>query len=207
MGEAPAPYGRVPGRRFHMTRRRMGLAFALAGLVVLFNRGGQGQTQQELLVRRATIVNVDGRTEGDIRVRGEKIAEIGRNLTAGPGATELDARGMLVLPGGIDPHVHLNGDTSEPPRPGAPVDDYTSGSAAAIAGGVTTISNMVSKQPNETVDAFITRVRGQVEKSAIADMMLTFMVGNDPAWLTPEALNTLATNGLTSSKTFMRIPA
>lgn len=189
-----------------MTRRRMGLALALVVIVVL-NRGGGGQAQQELLIRRGTIVNVDGRTEGDIRVRGEKIVEIGRNLTAGAGATELDARGMLVLPGGIDPHVHLNAEMPSPPRPGATVDDYTSGSAAALAGGVTTISNMVSRQQNETVDAFMTRVSAQVEKSAIADMFLTFMVGNDPAWLTPEALSALASHGFTSSKTFMRIPA
>jgi dihydropyrimidinase len=190
-----------------MTRRRLGLAFLLVGFVILLNRGGQGQGQQELLIRRATIVNVEGRTEGDIRVRGEKIVEIGRNLAAGAGATELEARGMLVLPGGIDPHVHLNAENSPTPRPGATVDDYTSGSAAAIAGGVTTISNMVSKQPTETVDAFVARASAQVEKAAIADMMLTFMVGNDPAWLTPEALNTLASHGFTSSKTFMRIPA
>src|SRR6185503_10868207 len=109
---------------------------------------------------------------------------IGRNLTAGAGATELDARGMLVLPGGIDPHVHLNAENSPTPRPGATVDDYTSGSAAALAGGVTTISNMVSKQPTETVDAFITRVSAQVEKAAIADMMLTFMVVYFTEWST-----------------------
>ena len=57
------------------------------------------------------------------------------------GRRELDARGALVLPGGVDMHVHLSQPPSEPGEP-AWVDDFGSGSAAAIAGGITTIGNM-----------------------------------------------------------------
>ena len=41
--------------------------------------------------------------------QGEKIAEIGRNLTAGAGAREIDAAGLVVVPGAVDPHVHPTG--------------------------------------------------------------------------------------------------
>jgi dihydropyrimidinase len=190
-----------------MLHPRRLLLFAVFALFIALNLGGKAQAPQELLIRHASIVNADGRSEGDIRIRGEKIAEIGRNLTPGAGATEIDASGMLVLPGGIDPHVHLSAQLTADMRPGATVDDYTSGSAAAIAGGVTTITNFVSKRPDEPVDGFLKRVTAEVEKSAIADMMLHVMVGNDPSWMTPEVLDTLAKAGFTSTKTFMRVPA
>ena len=51
---------------------------------------------------------------------------------ADPGARAVDATGLLVMPGGVDPHVHLGGSTR---------DDYRTGSPAALAGGITTISN------------------------------------------------------------------
>ena len=76
--------------------------------------------QPELIIRNGTIVTTEGTTGGNIRVRDGVIAEIGVGLTATGGAREIDAGGWLVLPGGIDPHVHLGGNW---------VDDYTSGSA------------------------------------------------------------------------------
>ncbi len=85
-----------------------------------------------------------GRTEGDVRIRGGVIAEIGINLPDASGARVIDAKGMLVLPGGVDPHVHLG------MRPGMQgSDDYTTGSRAALAGGVTTIANFINQVPNE----------------------------------------------------------
>ena len=86
------------------------------------------QSAAELIVRNGLIVTVDGRWESDLRIRNGTVAEIGRNLTAGAGAREIDARGKLVLPGGVDPHSHL---TAEPPPP-APRAEGVSGSRAAL---------------------------------------------------------------------------
>src|SRR5262245_33369953 len=66
-----------------------------------------GQEQQELIIRNGVIVNATGRREADIRVRNGTIAEIGRGLTASSGAREINAKGMQVIPGGIDPHTHI----------------------------------------------------------------------------------------------------
>ena len=106
----------------------------------------------ELIIRNGTIITDTGTAQGDLRVRNGLIEEIGgagERLVASPGAREIDANGLLVLPGGVDPHVHLGGNW---------VDDYTSGSAAALAGGITTISNFVN-------------VRGDQVSEAIADVI------------------------------------
>lgn len=64
---------------------------------------------------------------------GGLVAAVGPALAAPPGARVLDATGLLVLPGGLDPHTHL-----EMPFMGAlTVDDFASGHAAALAGGTT----------------------------------------------------------------------
>jgi len=154
------------------------LATFVLGVVFIWRGHVIAQAPPELLIRRASIVNADGRSEGDIRIRGEKIAEIGRNLTAGAGAREIDAGGFVVLPGGIDPHVH-------------PGQNFTAESAAALAGGTTTISTMVSAgnvgfgggraggappPPNPFADedlvGTIQRTDEKIKKEAMADFIL-----------------------------------
>src|SRR5947207_15394686 len=113
------------------------------------------QAPPELIIRNGLVVTADARLETDVRIRNGTIAEIGRNLAPAAGAREIDARGMLVLPGGVDPHSHLAGEIPADLPPGGIVENYTSGSAAALAGGITTITNFVSRQANENVTAFI----------------------------------------------------
>jgi len=114
-------------------------------VAVLFALMADAAAQQpaELIIRNGLIVTAAGRTEGDLRIRGGTIAEIGPNLTAAAGARVIEAKGMLVLPGGIDPHVHLTPTRTATTLKGA--DDYTSGSLAALAGGKTTISNFINQ--------------------------------------------------------------
>src|ERR1051325_481219 len=102
------------------------------------------QSPPELIIRNGLVVTEDSRSETDVRIRNGVIAEIGPKLASAAGAREIDARGMLVLPGGVDPHSHL---TAEPPplAPGRAVEDYVSGSRAALAGGATTLANFVSR--------------------------------------------------------------
>ena len=90
-------------------RRTIRSAVALAALGFLA-AGGLAQEAGEILIRGGEVVTVDGRQRADVRVVGETIAEIGPDLTArAAGAEVIDADGLLVLPGGIDPHVHVGG--------------------------------------------------------------------------------------------------
>src|SRR2546428_8769853 len=93
-------------------------------------------------MRIGLVVSSDARVETECRFRNRTIAELGRNLAPAAGAREIDARGMLVLPGGVDPHSHLTAETPADLPPGGIVENYTSGSAAALAGGLPPIPNL-----------------------------------------------------------------
>src|SRR5262245_30677581 len=151
-------------RRTRSSRPVVWIAVCCAAALVVTSEA----QQPELIVRNGLIVTPAGRVLGDLRIRGEQIAEIGQRLTAGPGAREIDARNMLVIPGGVDPHTHLVAELPNPPRPNANQDDYVAGSQGALAGGVTTVSNFIGLGTEEA-SAYADRVIGQVKKSAIAD--------------------------------------
>lgn len=72
--------------------------------------------------------------EADLLIEDGKIVQIGRDLSA-PGAEIIDATGKYVMPGGIDPHTHLD----MPFNNTVTDDDWKSGTIAAAFGGTTTI--------------------------------------------------------------------
>jgi dihydropyrimidinase len=87
----------------------------------------------DLVIRDGQIVTASEMARADVGVVDGRVAQIGGEMHA---VRELDARGILLMPGAIDAHVHLTNPGSMGIRW---VDDFTSGSAAALAGGVTTI--------------------------------------------------------------------
>ncbi|MGQ0611151.1 MAG: dihydropyrimidinase [Paracoccaceae bacterium] len=88
------------------------------------------------IIRNGTIVTADLTTKADVRIEGGVITEIGPNLRGG---AELDATGCYVMPGGIDPHTHL-----EMPFMGTySSDDFESGTRAALSGGTTMVVDFV----------------------------------------------------------------
>ena len=122
-------------------RIRLAILLALAGALSVL-----AQEPAEILIRNGLVVTETGRVQADVRIRGAEIAEIGRNLTPARGARTVDATGKLVLPGGIDTHVHLNPVRTPTTAPGA--DDFESASRAALAGGITTIGAFIGQNPS-----------------------------------------------------------
>ncbi len=59
------------------------------------------------LIKNGTVINAESSQRADILIEGEKIARVEPGLNV-PDAELIDASGMLILPGGIDPHVHIN---------------------------------------------------------------------------------------------------
>jgi dihydroorotase (multifunctional complex type) len=109
---------------------------------------------------------VDGKfIESDILIEEGKISRVGENLS---GDEYIDAKGMLVLPGLIDPHVHLR-------EPGATQkEDFKTGSQAAIAGGFTTVLDMPNNPiPTTTKERYDEKIRLAKEK-AICDVGFFF---------------------------------
>ncbi len=92
-----------------------------------------------VLIKNGTIITATETFTGDILAEDEKIKLIGQNLTH-PSADVYDATGKLVLPGGVDPHVHL-----ELPMFGTvSSDDHYTGHKAAAFGGTTTALDFIS---------------------------------------------------------------
>jgi dihydropyrimidinase len=94
------------------------------------------------VIKNGTIVTADLTYKADILVENGKIAAIGPNLI---GDTQLDATGCYVMPGGIDPHTHL-----EMPFMGTySTDDFESGTRAALAGGTTMVVDFALPAPGQ----------------------------------------------------------
>ena len=153
----------------------------------------------DLVVRGGTLVTAGGSGECDLGITEGRISQIGGFPR---GKTEIDAAGALVLPGGLDMHVHLS--SPEAPEPGVPawVDDFASGSAAAIAGGVTTIGNMTFPAPGQSLRRALARDLGAARGGAAVDYVL-HPVMYDPSPEALEDLPLLASEGHTSLKLFM----
>ncbi|WLS03044.1 dihydropyrimidinase [Shinella oryzae] len=96
------------------------------------------------VIKGGTVVTADLTYKADVRIEGGKIIEIGPNLS---GDEVLDAAGCFVMPGGIDPHVHL-----EMPFMGTySADDFESGTRAGLAGGTTMVVDFCLPDPGQSL--------------------------------------------------------
>jgi dihydropyrimidinase len=91
-----------------------------------------------LLIRGGEIVTAETRSRGDIYIEDETVSAIGPGLSAPPGTDLIDAKGKLIFPGFIDPHVHIH----LPFMATFAKDTHASASKAALIGGTTTFIEM-----------------------------------------------------------------
>src|SRR5438552_1412502 len=152
----------------------------------------------DLAIRGGTVFDVG---IADIGVADGRIAQIGGDLEA---ATSIDASGKLVLPGGVDAHVHLSRPPRETHGPRC-VDDFRSGSAAALAGGITTVGNMTFGADEETPLEALRREATAAERETICDVFLHPVVGQPDARALDEILH-LVEHGCSSIKIFLSNP-
>ncbi len=104
-----------------------------------------------LLIRGGTVVNADREFRADVLVADGLVAQVGGNLSAPAGAEVLDAGGRYVMPGGIDPHTHMQ----LPFMGTVAADDFFTGMAAGFTGGTTSIIDFVIPDPQQPLmDAY-----------------------------------------------------
>jgi len=162
--------------------------------------------QLDLVLRGGTVVTADGQRHADVGIRDGRVAVIhDRGGSAGPrAAREIDAAGRLLLPGGVDPHVHLHMEGLDPGEP-AWVDDYMTGSQAALAGGVTSVGNMSYVLPWESIADRVRAEEALVARQAIADVFFHTVIVMPSAALIDEVGGAVR-GGQSSMKVFMCIP-
>ncbi|KQY15233.1 dihydropyrimidinase [Rhizobium sp. Root482] len=96
------------------------------------------------IIKNGTIVTADLTYKADVKIEGGKIVEIGPDLS---GVETLDATGCYIMPGGIDPHTHL-----EMPFMGTySTDDFESGTRAALSGGTTMVVDFALPSPGQSL--------------------------------------------------------
>jgi dihydropyrimidinase len=103
----------------------------------------------ELVVRGGTVVTATESIRADVGVDGGRVTVLAPSLPTG--RREIDAAGLLVLPGGVDVHTHLDAEVGGVRS----VDDFESGTAAAACGGVTTICDYAWQARGQSLTAAV----------------------------------------------------
>ena len=120
----------------------------------------------DLYVRNGRIVTADSDFPGGVVVAGGRIVEIVRGNPDRAAREEIDAGGLLVLPGLVDPHVHF----SEPGR--GHWEGFATGSRAAAAGGITTVVEMPLNASPPTINAQALQRKREAARQSIVDYAL-----------------------------------
>lgn len=120
----------------------------------------------DLILRGGMIADIQTYKTADVAITDGKISGMASSISDSA-PVEIDARGLHILPGGIDPHVHFN----EPGR--AEWEGFATGTRALAAGGMTTCFDMPlnSTPPTTTADAFDAKMRA-VRESAVVNVYL-----------------------------------
>jgi dihydropyrimidinase len=116
----------------------------------------------DLVITNGTLVTSDSTVRADLGISDGRIAEIGVGLA---GREKLDATGMLVLPGAVDEHVHLQMPVGEITSS----DDFYTGTVAAACGGTTTVIDFVEPEPGQPLLDALAERRAQADSRVTLD--------------------------------------
>ena len=154
-----------------------------------------------VLIQNGTIVNADSTVKADLLIEGSGIKEVRAGIPASAAETIVDASGLLVLPGGIDAHTHLDmpfGGTNS-------ADDFLTGTRAAAIGGTTTIVDFAIQARGTKMRTALDTWWKKAEGKACIDYGLHMIVTDLPdAGL--EDMDDMVREGVASFKLFMAYP-
>ncbi|GAB6026134.1 hypothetical protein CHUAL_012332 [Chamberlinius hualienensis] len=121
--------------------------------------------QNRILIKGGQIINDDMTSFADVYVEDGVIKQVGRDLHIPGGTKIIDARGKLIIPGGIDAHTHFQ----MPSALTTTADDFYSGTKAALAGGTTMIIDVVMPKSNESITDVYKKWRSWADPKACCD--------------------------------------
>jgi dihydropyrimidinase len=157
--------------------------------------------QFDTIIRDGTVVTASDTYASDVGVTGGRIAAIARDLPPDNASTVLDAKGFLVIPGGIDVHTHLDmpfgGTTSS--------DDFETGTRAAAFGGTTTLIDFAIQYKGQSLRQALDTWMKKAEGKAVADYAFHCII-TDVAGAQLEEMGALVREGISTFKLFMAYP-
>ena len=151
-----------------------------------------------ILIKNGTVVTAADLHRADVLIEGEHVKAIGHDLNA-EGAEVIDAKGMFVMPGGIDPHVHL-----DMPFMGTfSSDNYETGTLAALHGGTTTVIDFILQTQGKSLRHALEQWQGRMNGNLYGDLSWHMAVTDFNDDTKKEVKEMIEQEGITSFKTFM----
>jgi dihydropyrimidinase len=158
-------------------------------------------SQFDLIIANGTVATADWVRRCDIAITDGCIAAIGHDL--GEAARTIDATGRIVVPGGIDSHVHI----AQPSGDGIVMaDDFASGTLSAVCGGTTTVLPFALQQRGESLREVVQAYHALAEGNCHADVSFHLIVTDPTPQVLGQELPALVADGYTSFKVFMTYP-
>ena len=153
----------------------------------------------DLVIRGGTVVTAADRFPADVGIRDGRIVTLGDALDRGE--DELDASGKLVLPGGIDSHVHL--DQPSPETGARSANDFRSGTISAACGGNTTILPFVRQLKGQSLGRAVEDYHRRADGRSAIDYAFHLIVADPTHQVLGQELPALFQDGYTSVKVYM----
>jgi dihydropyrimidinase len=152
----------------------------------------------DTIIRGGTVATASDTFGCDVGISGGRIAALGADL--GPAAEVVDASGKLVLPGGIDSHVHL----AQPSGAGIVMaDDFASGTRAAAFGGNTMVLPFALQQKGESLREVVKAYHAKADGRCYVDVSFHLIIADASDAVLGQELPALVEDGYTSFKVFM----
>jgi len=152
----------------------------------------------DTIIRGGRVATASDTVACDLAIRGGKIAALGDDL--GVADEVIDARGRLVLPGGIDSHVHI----SQPSGPGIVMaDDFASGTRAAAFGGNTLVMPFCLQQKGQSLRQAVKDYHALADGHCYLDVSFHLIISDPTPQVLGQELPALVGDGYTSFKVFM----
>lgn len=152
----------------------------------------------ETIICGGTVVTASDTFSADIGISGGRITALGETLGDAPEI--IDATGLLVMPGGIDSHVHLD-------QPGAPgivmADTFETGTRSAAIGGNTTVLPFCLQQKGQSLRQAIADYQAKANGNCYTDIALHLIITDPTPQVLGQELPALIAEGYTSIKIFM----
>ena len=154
--------------------------------------------EYDLVIRNTTIATASDVVKGDIGVQGGRVVALGERLDKG--RKEIDASGLIAVPGGIDAHVHFDQDTADG---SVFCDDFESGSRAAAAGGTTTIIPFAYQNKGQPLRDVVNRYHKRADGKSLIDYAFHVILSDTSEKTMGQDFAALVADGYTSFKVYM----
>ena len=151
-----------------------------------------------LLIKDGRVITADADRIADVLIEGEQITQVGESIEC-PDADVIDASGKYVFPGFIDPHVHIH----LPFMGTNAIDDHASATKAALAGGTTTLIEMICPGPDDEPKAAFHEWKSLAEAGACCDFSFHLSVVRFDELAKEQVRDLVANDGVASFKVFL----